>query len=68
MMKALPNFDFASITSFDMAIEAIEKNILLLAELVREGNFFTEQDSAQFVVNILWIKRFFETAEQYLYD
>ena len=67
-MKALPNFDFASISSFDMAVEAIERNILLLAELVGEGDLFTEQDRAQLVVNIIWIKRFFEAAEKYLYD
>ena len=67
-MKALPNFDFASIQSFDMAIDAMERNILLLAEFVREGDLFTEQDRAQLVVNITWIKRFFEAAEKELYD
>lgn len=67
-MKALPNFDFASITSFDIAVKAIEENILILADQVAECNLLTENDRTQLVTNIIWIKRFFEVAEQGLYD
>jgi hypothetical protein len=67
-MKALPNFDFASIQSFDLAVDAIERNILILAEYVGECDLLTEQDRAQLVINITWIKRFFEAAERQLYE
>jgi uncharacterized protein YbaA (DUF1428 family) len=67
-MKALPNFDFATITSFDRAIQAIEDNLLILANQVGECNELTDADRTQLVANIIWIKRFFEAAEQYLHD
>ena len=67
-MKALPNFDFASITSFDMAIKAIEDNLLILADQVGECSQLTDSDRTQLIANIIWIKRFFEAAEQCLYD
>jgi hypothetical protein len=67
-MKALPNFDFANITSYDIALKAIEENILLLADEIGGCDLLTENDRTQLVTNIIWIKRFFEVAEQHLYD
>lgn len=66
-MKPLPNYNFDSITSSGMALEETEKHIRLLVEHIREcDDVLTLADKTQLVNNILWIKRFYETAERLL--
>lgn len=50
-----------------MALGEIEKHIRLLVDHIREcDDVLTPADKIQLVNNILWIKRFYETAERLL--
>ena len=68
-MKPLPNFNFDSLTTSASAISAIEQQIRLLIKYVAECNeSLVDADKTQLVQNILWIKRYYETAERLLLD
>ena len=68
-MKPLPNFNFSSIVDYNTALTEIAKHIRILRDIVSEcDESFTENDRNQLIVNILWLKRFYEAAERCVLD
>lgn len=64
-MKPLPNFNFARLDSYPIALAEIEHQIRLLRDIVDEcDDNFTDEDRQQLVANIRWLKRFYEAAER----
>lgn len=66
-MRPLSNFDFTTLDTYPKALAEIETQIRSLIEIVTECPYpFTDDDSAQLVANIQWLKRFYEAAERNL--
>jgi hypothetical protein len=67
-MKTLPNFNFGSQKSFNDMVVELCVNINLLAEYVLECDPLTEVDRETLIVNIQWLKRFYEALEREILD
>ena len=66
-MKSLPNYDFSQLTDYNQALNEIEKNVLLLKSAVAEcGETLSETDRSQLILNIKWLRRYYEAAERSL--
>lgn len=66
-MKTLPNYNFSKITSYSTALVEIENHIHLLMKVIDEcDETFTEEDRETLIININWLKRFYEAAERCL--
>jgi uncharacterized protein YoxC len=63
-MQKLPNFNFSSITTVPQALKKIENQVRELAKIVEKVKEFNEDDKAQLVENIDWLKRYYERAEK----
>ena len=64
-MRSLPGFNFLTLTTYSKALAEIEKQIRILIELIDEcDDTFTDEDRAQLVQNIKWLKRYYEAAER----
>jgi hypothetical protein len=64
-MRPLPNFNFAKLDTYTLALAEVECQIRLLKDIVDEcGDTFTDEDRYQLVSNIKWLKRFYEAAER----
>jgi hypothetical protein len=68
-MKPLPNFNFNSISTYGIALCEIERHINILRDIIGEcPETFSDNDRSQLIVNILWLKRFYEAAERCVLD
>ena len=63
-MRKLPSFNFSSIKTVPQALKKIESQVTELAKIVEEVKEFSEDDRAQLVENIDWLKRYYERAEK----
>lgn len=63
-MRKLPSFNFSSIKTVPQALKKIESQVRELAQIVEEVKEFNEDDRAQLVENIDWLKRYYERAEK----
>jgi uncharacterized protein YoxC len=63
-MRKLPSFNFSSIKTVPQALKKIESQVIELAKIVEETKEFSEDDRAQLVENIDWLKRYYERAEK----
>ena len=63
-MKTLPNFNFNSPKSFNDLVVELCVNINTLAEYILECDPLTDSDRQTLIVNITWLKRFYEALEQ----
>jgi uncharacterized protein YoxC len=63
-MQKLPNFNFSSITTVPQALKKIESQVRQLAQIIDNTKEFSEDDKAQLVENIDWLKRYYERAEK----
>ena len=63
-MRKLPSFNFSSIKTVPQALKKIESQVRELAQIVEEVKEFSEDDRAQLVENIDWLKRYYESAEK----
>lgn len=66
-MRPLQNFNFETLDTYSKSLQAIEAQIHELILLIDEcDDQFTDDDKQQLVVNIHWLKRFYEAAERNL--
>jgi hypothetical protein len=66
-MRPLSNFNFDSLDTYTKCLEEIERQIRLLVDIINEcENVLSNDDREQLVVNIQWLKRFYEAAERNL--
>ena len=63
-MRKLSSFNFSSIKTVPQALKKIESQVRELAQIVEEAKEFNEDDRAQLVENIDWLKRYYERAEK----
>jgi uncharacterized protein YoxC len=63
-MRKLSSFNFSSIKTVPQALKKIESQVRELAQIVEEVKEFNEDDRAQLVDNIDWLKRYYESAEK----
>ena len=63
-MRKLPNFNLLSITTIPQALSKIETQVKKLAGFIDTSKELTEDDKAQLVKNIDWLKRYYERAEK----
>jgi uncharacterized protein YoxC len=63
-MRKLSSFNFSSIKTVPQALKKIESQVIELAKIVEETKEFSEDDRAQLVENIDWLKRYYERAEK----
>jgi len=63
-MRKLSSFNFSSIKTVPQALKKIESQVVELAKIVEEIKEFSEDDRAQLVENIDWLKRYYERAEK----
>jgi len=63
-MRKLSSFNFSSIKTVPQALKKIESQVIELAQIVEEVKEFSEDDRAQLVENIDWLKRYYESAEK----
>jgi uncharacterized protein YoxC len=63
-MRKLSSFNFSSIKTVPQALKKIESQVIELAKIVEEAKEFNEDDRAQLVENIDWLKRYYERAEK----
>jgi len=63
-MRKLSNFNFLLIKTVPQALKKIESQVRELAQIVEEVKEFSEDDRAQLVENIDWLKRYYESAEK----
>ena len=63
-MRKLSSFNFSSIKTVPQALKKIESQVIELAKIVEEVKEFSEDDRAQLVENIDWLKRYYERAEK----
>lgn len=63
-MQKLSNFNFSSIKTVPQALKKIESQVKELAKIVGQTKEFNEDDKAQLVENIDWLKRYYERAEK----
>ena len=63
-MRKLSSFNFSSIKTVPQALKKIESQVRELAQIVEEAKEFNEDDRAQLVENIDWLKRYYESAEK----
>jgi uncharacterized protein YoxC len=63
-MRKLPSFNFSSIKTVPQVLKKIESQVRELAQIVEEIKEFNEDDRAQLVENIDWLKRYYERAEK----
>jgi uncharacterized protein YoxC len=63
-MRKLPNFNLLSITTIPQALSKIETQVKKLAGFIDTNKELTEDDKAQLVKNIDWLKRYYERAEK----
>ena len=64
-MKPLPNFNFDVLDTNAKALKEIEHQIRLLKDIIVESDY-TKEDKEQLIINIKWLKRFYEAAERNL--
>ena len=64
-MKPLPNFNFDVLDTSAKALKEIEHQIRLLKDIIVESDY-TKEDKEQLIINIKWLKRFYEAAERNL--
>jgi len=63
-MRKLSSFNFSSIKTVPQVLKKIESQVRELAQIVEEAKEFNEDDRAQLVENIDWLKRYYERAEK----
>ena len=63
-MRKLSSFNFSSIKTVPQALKKIESQVRELAQIVEEAKEFNEDNRAQLVENIDWLKRYYERAEK----
>lgn len=64
-MKSLPNYDFSQLTDYTLALDEIEKNVQLLKTAVLEcDETLSDSDRSQLIINIKWLRRYYEAAER----
>ena len=63
-MRKLPNFNLLSITTIPQALSKIEMQVRKLANFIDTSKELNEEDKAQLVKNIDWLKRYYERAEK----
>jgi hypothetical protein len=68
-MRPLPNYNFAMLDTYPKSLKAIEEQIQELRLIVSECEFpLSDEDKNQFLDNIKWLKRFYESAERNILD
>ena len=63
-MRKLPNFNLLSITTVPQALSKIESQVKKLADFIDISKELNEEDKAQLIKNIDWLKRDYERAEK----
>ena len=63
-MRKLPNFNLLSITTVPQALNKIESQVKKLADFIDISKELNEEDKAQLIKNIDWLKRNYERAEK----
>ena len=63
-MRKLPNFNLLSITTVPQALSKIESQVKKLAGFIDISKELNEEDKAQLIKNIDWLKRYYERAEK----
>lgn len=66
-MRPLSNFNFQSLNTYPKSLEEIENQIRELIIRIEECDaIFTDEDRQQLIINIQWLKHFYEAAERNL--